>query len=54
MKQKKDIEKLCFDNFLETGEIGYYLLYSKLKEDKNERRDNNKSNCNKKRKISRK
>jgi len=54
MKNQKDIEKLCFDNFLETGEIGYYLLYSKLKEEKDERRNNNKSNRDKKHKISRK
>ena len=49
--KEKNILNLVFKNFLETGQIGYYLLYKKLKEDKHEPRNNNKSNSNKKRSI---
>lgn len=52
MNKQKNLEQLCWNNFLETGEIGYYLLYNKIKkEDKNERRNNSKSNSDKKHKL---
>ncbi len=50
MKQK-NICDLVFENFLKTGEIGYYILYNKLKEEKHEPRNNNKSNCDKERSL---
>ncbi len=41
MKEKhiwnKNLEDLCLRNFMETGEIGYYLLYQDLKRDENGR-----------------
>lgn len=52
MKKQKDISDLVFKNFLETGEIGYYMLYKSLKkEDKNGKRNHHKSNCNKENSI---
>ncbi len=49
--KEKNISNLVFNNFLKTGEIGYYMLYKKLeKEEKNER-NNNKSNCDKERSL---
>ena len=50
--KNKNILDLVFKNFLETGQIGYYLLYKKLKkEDKHESRNNHKGNSDKERSI---
>ncbi len=50
--KEKDVSDLVFNNFLETGQIGYYLLYKKLKkEEKNEPRNHNKGDSDKKRSV---
>ncbi len=51
-KWNEELENLCWNNFLETGEIGFYLLYKDLKREKNE--PNNKRNRSKSNKLQRK
>lgn len=56
MKEKhiwnKNLEDLCWQNFMETGEIGYYLLCKDLA--KEDERNSNKRHCAKGNKPQRK
>ena len=49
----KDLLDLCWDNFVESGEIGFYLLYSDLKREDDGKRKSNKGDSDKNNKLPR-